>query len=188
MLHHWVAVFLGHRFAVFSCLTLGTKLCWNWFSWAECAGTWRRANAGHHWCFCSNPALRGPGFLTSNSRCVFYLYEVGSPLFHLQLCFYNTIHIHAFTENQFNSFTPPSLAITLTYLLLVGFSQRPLLALLSGKRPFPDNTCGICPRGSKPTKPAWPSTVTSVISLPNMTAYLHCMAPFLQMARWHINY
>jgi hypothetical protein len=38
-----------------------------------CDGT-RSASAGHHWFLSSNPVLRGPGRLTSNSRLVFYLY------------------------------------------------------------------------------------------------------------------
>jgi hypothetical protein len=38
------------------------------------AGSRRIASAGHHWFRSSNPVLRGPGLLISNSRRVFYLY------------------------------------------------------------------------------------------------------------------
>jgi hypothetical protein len=117
------------------------------FITARCAGTRSHASAGHHWFHSSNPALHGPGLLTSNSKRVLYFY--GSPNSFTSLTIFLCItlpytyiqgkSVHLVFHSHLLNTTGPCNQLPLwlspshtSYSW--GFSQRPLLASLSGKK------------------------------------------------------
>jgi hypothetical protein len=116
---------------------------------------------------------------------------VGSPLFHVQLCFYNpTTHVRIFTEIYLNWYFIRSFFLTpkapeINCLLLspspshtsysCGFHKDPPSFASWEKTLSWQYLWNLSQR--EQTSPAWPEKVVPVISLPNMTACLQCKYP-----------